>query len=143
MFHYVANVTKKHKFDCKIELKLRIFIRSAKIYYHSTMSNDNIMKGYKGIMDLDLSTIDPKFHDEVRKQHLAEIKEYKAYQRSLPPKLRYENTTVRALKIITLDRDAARTEALKREKEQNEKDQRFIDTYNRVQTILSYKKKEH
>ena len=50
----------KHKFDCKIELKLRIFIRSAKIYYHSTMSNDNIMKGYKGIMDLDLSTIDPK-----------------------------------------------------------------------------------
>ena len=42
------------------------------------MSNDNIMKGYKGIMDLDLSTIDPKFHDEVRKQHLAEIKEYES-----------------------------------------------------------------
>lgn len=107
------------------------------------MSNDNIMKGYKGIMDLDLSAIDPKFHDEMRKQHLAEIKEYKAYQRSLPSRLRYENTTLRALKIVKLDKDAARTEALKREKEQDEKVQRFIDTYNRVQTILSHKKKEH
>lgn len=106
------------------------------------MSNDNIMKGYKGVMDLDLSAIDPKFHDEVRKQHLAEIKEYKVYQRSLPSRLRYENTTVRALKTLKLDRDAARTEALKREKEQNEKDQRFIDTYNRAQKILS-ERKEH
>ena len=108
------------------------------------MANDNIMKGYKGVMDLDLSTIDPKFHNEVRKQHLAEIKEYKAYQRSLPSRLRYENTTVRALKTLKLDRDAARREALKREKEQDEKDQRFIETYNRVQNILSYyKKKQH
>ena len=104
------------------------------------MTNDNIMKGYKGIMDLDLSTIDPKFHDEVRKQHLAEIKEYKAYQRSLPSRLRYENTTVRALKTLKLDRDAARTEALKREKEQDEKDQRFIDIHNRAQQILHDRK---
>ena len=51
------------------------------------MANDNIMKGYKGVMDLDLSAIDPKFHDEMIKQHLAEIKEYKAYQRSLPSRL--------------------------------------------------------
>ncbi len=107
------------------------------------MKNDNIIKGYKGVMDLDLSTIDPKFHDEVRKQHLAEIKEYKIYQLSLPSRLRYENTTAKAQKTIKLDRDAARTEALKREKERNEKHQRFIDTYNRVQAILSYKKEGH
>jgi hypothetical protein len=93
-------------------------------------------------MDLDLSAIDPKFHNEVRKQHLAEIKEYKAYQRSLPSRLRYENTTIRALKTLKLDRDAAHTEALKREKEQDEKDQRFIDIHNRVQKILS-NRKEH
>ena len=104
------------------------------------MAKDNIMKGYKGVMDLDLSTIDPKFHNEVRKQHLAEIKEYKAYQHSLPSRLRYENTTVRALKTLKLDRDAARTEALKREKEQDEKDQRFIDIHNRSQIILSNRK---
>lgn len=104
------------------------------------MTNDNIMKGYKGIMDLDLSAIDPKFHDEMRKQHLAEIKEYKAYQRSLPSRLRYENTIVRALKSLKLGRDAARTEALKREKEQDEKDQRFIDIHNRAQQILSNRK---
>lgn len=104
------------------------------------MSNDNIMKGYKGVMDLDLLAIDPKFHDEVRKQHLAEIKEYKAYQRSLPSRLRYENTTVRALKTLKLDRDAARTEALKREKEQDEKDKQVIDIYNRAQKILSERK---
>lgn len=105
------------------------------------MPNDNIIKGYKGIMDLDLSAIDPKFHDEVRKQHLAEIKEYKAYQRSLPSRLRYENTTVRALKTLKLDRDAARTEALKREQAQNEKDKIFIDRHNRAQKILSERKK--
>lgn len=104
------------------------------------MANDNIMKGYKGVMDLDLSAIDPKFHDEMIKQHLAEIKEYKAYQRSLPSRLRYENTTIRALKTLKLDRDAARTEALKREKEQDEKDERFIDIHNRAQQILSNRK---
>lgn len=106
------------------------------------MTSDNIMKGYKGIMDLDLSAIDPKFHNEVIQQHLTEIKEYKAYQRSLPSRLRYENTTVRALKTLKLDRDAARTEALKREKEQDEKDQRFIDIHNRAQQIL-HDRKEH
>ena len=104
------------------------------------MTNDNIIKGYKGVMDLDLSTIDPKFHNEVKKQHLAEIKEYKIYQRSLPPRLRYENTTVKALNLLKLDSEAARTEALKRKKEQEEKDKHFIDTYNRVQTILSNRK---
>lgn len=104
------------------------------------MPNDNIIKGYKGIMDLDLSLIDSKFHKEAKEQHLAEIKEYKAYQRSLPSRLRYENTTVRALKTLKLDRDAARTEALKREKEQDEKDQRFIDIHNRAQQILHDRK---
>lgn len=104
------------------------------------MSNDNIIKGYNGIMDLDLSAIDPKFHNEVRKQHLAEIKEYKLYQRSLPSRLRYENSTAKALKTLKLDRDAARTKQLKRDKEQNEKDQRFIDIHNRAKKIISERK---
>lgn len=104
------------------------------------MSNDNIIKGYNGIMDLDLSLVDPKFHKEATQQHLVDIKEYKTYQSSLPSKLRYENAMIKALHTLKLDRDAAHTEALKREQEQNEKDQRFIDTYNRAQKILSERK---
>lgn len=104
------------------------------------MTNDNITKGYKGVMELDLSTIDPKFHNELRMLHQADIKEYKVYQHSLPSRLRYENTIVKSMNTLKLDRNAARTEALKREQAQNEKDQRFIDIYNRVQKILSQHK---
>ena len=66
-----------------------------------------------------------------RKRHLAEIKEYKAYQQSLPSRLRYENTTVRALKTLKLDRDAARTEALKEKNKM--KKTNVLDTYMSVQ----------
>ena len=44
------------------------------------------------------------------------------------------------MNTLKLDRDAARTEALKREKEQDEKDERFIDIHNRAQQILSNRK---
>lgn len=105
------------------------------------MSNDNIMKGYKGVMDLDLSTIDPKFHKELRQQHQENIEEYKTYQHSLPSKLRYENSTAKAMQILKLDKEAARLEGLKREQAQNEKDKIYIDRYYRVQKILSERKK--
>ena len=63
------------------------------------MSNPNIIKGYKGIMDLDLSTIPPSFHKETVALHLKDIKEYKQEQMRRPPRLRYENTVERAFKI--------------------------------------------
>jgi hypothetical protein len=62
------------------------------------MSNPNIIKGYKGIMDLDLSTIPPSFHKETVAQHIKDIQEYKMDQLSRPERLRYENTVVRAFK---------------------------------------------
>ena len=31
------------------------------------------VKGYQGIMDLDLSSIDPKFHKEVVAQHIKDL----------------------------------------------------------------------
>jgi hypothetical protein len=67
---------------------------------------ENIVKGYQGIMDLDLSLIDKKFWDEVIKQHHQEIEDYKKEQCLLPEKLRYENTVAKALHLIETDRKA-------------------------------------
>lgn len=65
------------------------------------MSNDkNIIKGYQGIMDLDLSSIDPKFHKEMIDLHSQDISDYKIEQQERPSKLRYENAIVRAYKTI-------------------------------------------
>lgn len=102
--------------------------------------DNNKIKGYKGVMDLDLSTIDPKFHAELKQQHLIDIKEYQQYQLSLPTKLRYENSIAKAFYSHNLARNADRTKAMKQEQAQNEKDKRFIDIHNRVQRFLSEQK---
>jgi len=52
----------------------------------------NIIKGYKGIMDLDLTNIHPIHHKSLIKQHKKDIINYKIYQENLPEELRYENT---------------------------------------------------
>lgn len=54
-----------------------------------------IIKGYNGIMDLDLTHIPSQFHTEMIHQHRADIKEYKKEQRERPNRLRYENTVSR------------------------------------------------
>ena len=69
-------------------------------------NTDQIIKGYQGIMDLDLSLVDKKFWPEVIRQHHQEIEEYKKEQAQLPNHLRYENTIVRALQLIETDRKA-------------------------------------
>lgn len=63
-----------------------------------------IVKGYKGIMDLDLSSIDPKFHKEMIQQHKKDIAEYKIEQQQRPSKLRYENAITNAHKVLEMDR---------------------------------------
>lgn len=59
--------------------------------------------GYKGIMELDLTNVDPKLHREMKKQHEIDIEDYKAEQEKLPKRLRYENTIVKAEKVIEMD----------------------------------------
>lgn len=55
---------------------------------------NNIIKGYKGIMDLDISSI-PEIHKKnIIERHYKDIEYYKKYQNSLFPKNRYENTMV-------------------------------------------------
>lgn len=57
-----------------------------------------IIKGYLGIMDLDLTNIHPVNHKALIKQHYKDIENYKIEQANLPEKLRYENTIGEALR---------------------------------------------
>jgi hypothetical protein len=52
----------------------------------------NIIKGYNGIMDLDLTNVDPIYHKIIIKQHYKDIEDYKLEQSKLKPNKRYENT---------------------------------------------------
>lgn len=99
------------------------------------MQDDHIVKGYKGVMDLDLSLIDPKFHKEVVAQHAADIAEYKREQRERPEKLRYENAIMHAHNIIELDRKAA--EQLRKDaiNLQNQKDKQKEDIIKRIEEV--------
>tara|TARA_B100000900_G_C20509338_1_gene687294 strand:- start:358 stop:603 length:246 start_codon:yes stop_codon:yes gene_type:complete len=51
-----------------------------------------IIKGYKGIMDLDLTNVDPVYHKTIIEQHYKDIDNYKLEQAKLKPSKRYENT---------------------------------------------------
>ena len=62
-----------------------------------------IIDGYKGVMPLDLTNVDIKYHKIMIQQHKADIKEYKKYQRSLEPRLRYDNSTKIALEKAEKD----------------------------------------
>ena len=96
--------------------------------------NDNmIVKGYNGIMDLDLSSIDPKFHKEMIQQHNKDIDEYKRDQRQRPAKLRYENAINHAYKILEMDRKAAENMRLERDRLQKQKDDHRYDIFKRIQ----------
>ena len=57
-----------------------------------------IIKGYKGVIDLDLTYIDKSYHRLLIKQHRSDIENYKKYQEKIDPEMRYENTIG---KIIT------------------------------------------
>tara|TARA_Y100001970_G_scaffold288183_1_gene414813 strand:- start:1129 stop:1416 length:288 start_codon:yes stop_codon:yes gene_type:complete len=54
-----------------------------------------IIKGYKGIMDLDLSLVEEIYKKSAVEQHYKDIEEYKKYQALLKPEHRYENTIER------------------------------------------------
>lgn len=66
------------------------------------MSNkpQKIIKGYKGIMDLDLTEVESYNHKSMIEQHYKDIDNYKLEQAKLKPKLRYENSVGLAFKKI-------------------------------------------
>jgi hypothetical protein len=96
------------------------------------MKEDNIIQGYQGVMDLDLSSIDSRYKDDAIRQHLQDIEEYKKEQIKLPRRLRYENTILHALKIHKMDEDAAIKHARHLEFLQKQKDDKNIEIYNRI-----------
>ena len=62
-----------------------------------------IIKGYKGVMDLDLSLISESFKRNAVIQHYKDIEDYKKYQAELKPEHRYENTIERINKTANLE----------------------------------------
>ena len=63
-------------------------------------SQSYIVKGYNGIMDLDLNLIDKSHHKNAVDQHLLDIEKYKKEQSLLPKKLRYENNVLKVLEKL-------------------------------------------
>jgi len=90
---------------------------------------ENIIAGYKGIMELDLNLIEPKYRKETANQHAKEIDIYKGYQYKLKPHLRYENTTGRIYKLHQLERSilAKQTEAKRKEQMKYDKQSQEIN----------------
>lgn len=84
----------------------------------STNKKD-IVSGYKGIMDLDLTDVHEEFKKELATQHQKDIDEYKAQQAILEPRLRYENTIERVRIIHSIDEKGQKKRLEERNKERN------------------------
>lgn len=78
-----------------------------------------IIKGYKGVMDLDLSLVSESFKTIAVKQHYKDIEDYKRYQASLKPKNRYENTIERINKLHQYESDMLQQRNKEKIQEQN------------------------
>tara|TARA_X000000950_G_scaffold279013_2_gene370895 strand:- start:992 stop:1234 length:243 start_codon:yes stop_codon:yes gene_type:complete len=79
---------------------------------------NKIIPGYKGIMDLDLTNVEPKLHKIMIEQHQEDIKLYKIQQSKLKPSLTYENTVERVNKLHKFKDEMIR---LRRERERERK----------------------
>jgi len=94
------------------------------------MNKKNIIDGYKGVMDLDLSLVPEKFIKIAIDQHLEDIKEYTKYQSQLKPHLRYENTVMRVARIHKMDEDAQKQRNKEFYEKQAKDDQKRIELYS-------------
>ena len=94
--------------------------------------NNDIVKGYKGIMDLDLSFYNKEQQKVAVDQHYKDIYEYKKYQNELEPRLRYENTIEKVREIHYKDRLAT----IKRNnEEEEEKLKRIVEIEKYFKTL--------
>ena len=86
----------------------------------------DIIAGYKGIMELDLTDVREELKKELALQHQKDIDEYKAEQYKLVPRLRYENTIDRVQQIHRRDELAQK----KRMEQQSDQQMERIKMYN-------------
>ena len=98
-----------------------------------------IIEGYKGVMPLDLTDVDPKYHKIMIDQHDEDIKEYNKYQNELPLRLRYENTTEKANKLLYKDTEWLNRNSNKKRLEQLETDKKYHERQQRyLQSVQHY-----
>ena len=88
-----------------------------------------IIKGYKGIMDLDLRNVDKELHETLIQQHYQDIKLYKKEQAERPKHLRYENTILRIEKIHQIDYKPILKRNEEQKQKQFEEDKRRMEIY--------------
>jgi hypothetical protein len=93
-------------------------------------THKGIIKGYKGIMDLDLSLVPDQFIKIAIEQHEKDIKDYNKYQSSLKPFLRYENTIERV----------EREKAYFLEKQRQRQNKEYIELCKRTEIYNNCKK---
>lgn len=86
----------------------------------------DIVKGYNGIMDLDLTLVPTELKKQMIDQHYKDIDNYKIEQTLLEPRLRYENTVER----IEMTHKKTQAIILQRTMIQNEKRLRHNEMHN-------------
>ena len=92
----------------------------------------NVIKGYKGIMDLNLTNIDPTHHKSLIKQHKKDILNYKRYQENLPEELRYENTIGKIVKDREYFFEKRELELRQKKLEKDNKFKQIIEIHNAI-----------
>jgi|TARA_B110000967_G_scaffold150104_1_gene153909 hypothetical protein len=94
----------------------------------------DIVDGYKGIMDLDLTNIEEGLKKQLAEQHTKDIDNYKMEQAKLSPRLRYENTIERIRKLHQYDNEKQK----KRTEIQREERGKHNELYNSRQNYITY-----
>ena len=98
-----------------------------------------IIDGYKGVMPLDLTDVDPKYHKIMIDQHKEDINEYNKYQGELPLRLRYENTIEKSINLLKKDQEWFSQLADKKRLEQFEADKKYHERQKRyLQSVQRY-----
>lgn len=93
------------------------------------MHTRKIIKGYNGIIDLDLTDVEKSLHKLMIDQHYKDIDDYKIEQSKLEPELRYENTVAIALKKIQYENKKNYERHLAIKKDQHERDKKLYEKY--------------
>ena len=95
------------------------------------MNKKNIIDGYNGIMPLDLTYVDQKYHKIMIDQHKTDIDLYKKEQYELPNHLQYENTIMRVEKVHKMDKYALKQRNRIFLEKQSKEDQLRIEIFYR------------
>ena len=99
------------------------------------MKKSKIIDGYKGIMELDLTNVPEKFHEEMIHLHYKDINEYKIEQKRRKPKERYEYSVERAAKIYEKDKYYTQLRKIQEELLQQKEDERRNNYLKLLQKI--------